>query len=88
MENIRTLNDIVLAALQHTGAPMRTQHVDPSVVLRGIVALSILAAAWLLVVYVMGATRAQDGGLTPAQDSHAAYKAAAAAWIKAKKSKS
>lgn len=85
MENLRTLNAIVLTALQHTTA----QHVDPLVALRGIAALSILAAAWLLVVFVMGTTRAQqDSGLTLAQDSRAAYKAAAAAWIKARKSKS
>ena len=79
---------MVLTALQHTTAPVRTQHVDPVVALGGIVAVSILAAAWLLVVFVIGATRPQNSGLTPAQDAHAAYKAAAAAWIKAKKSKS
>lgn len=87
MENLRSLNDMVLTALQHT-TPVRTQHVDPVVALRGVVAVSILAAAWLLVVFVIGATRPQNSGLTPAQDAQAAYKAAAAAWIKAKKSKS
>ncbi|HKX19948.1 MAG TPA: hypothetical protein VJT33_18245 [bacterium] len=88
MENLHTLSAIVLTALQHTTAPMRMHHVDSFVLLRGVAALSVAAAAWLLVVFAMGATRPQDGRLTPAQDSQAAYKAAAAAWIKAKKSKS
>lgn len=86
MDNLGTLNAIMLTALQHT-TPIRTQHIDLFVALRGVAALSILAAAWLLVVWAVGATR-PPSNLTPAQDSQAAYKAAAAAWIKAKNAKS